>query len=106
MPADLIAWSPRTGLLAAWLGRSALLGDACGFRLDADGALPVHRTPLGWLHAGRQGVVIVNPAAAARELQDLGPLLAEDITHAAEIEALFASLIPAILTDIPEKAAA
>ena len=62
---DLIAWEPWTGKLASWCGTAACLGD-----LDdvfntgtyfAGGALRVHASPLEWLKAGREGIVILRP---------------------------------------------
>jgi hypothetical protein len=60
---DLIAWQPRTGQLASWRGQAFCLGDvddafnpAIYF---ASGVLRLHKTPLQWLLAGRDGIVIV-----------------------------------------------
>jgi hypothetical protein len=60
---DLIAWQPRTGQLATWCGVGFCLGNADnihnpGTYFDG-GSLHVHGTPLEWLRADRDGIVIV-----------------------------------------------
>jgi hypothetical protein len=61
---DIAAWQPRSGQVASWLGKAfcidqdQLTNPATYF---ADGALLVHRTPLEWLRAGRDGIVILRP---------------------------------------------
>lgn len=48
-----------------------------------EGMLAVHRTPLGWLKGGCQGVCILDHRVAPYALGEaLGPLLAEDEAHA------------------------
>ncbi|WP_392709858.1 hypothetical protein [Rhizobium ruizarguesonis] len=60
---DLVFWRPRTGELATWDGRAFALGEKAidqastycfGF------ALKIFESPLDWLRAGRDGVVILN----------------------------------------------
>jgi hypothetical protein len=94
---DLVGWLPRSGWLGTWLNRAALLGDPLGPRLDHAGALPVWRSPMNWLRAGREGVVILDPVRAAYRIHDAGPVLAEDPDHAAEIDRALNRLLPAIL---------
>ena len=70
---DLIAWSARTGELAAWRGVGWCLGateqiDSAASEIDG-GALRVHRTPLEWLLADRDGIVIIDPETAAAVLR-------------------------------------
>ena len=62
---DLVAWQPRTSAVASWRGQAFCLGDmesifnpATYFAADA---LRVHATPLDWLMADRDGIVIVRP---------------------------------------------
>ena len=75
-PADLISWTPTLNRMASLYGRAALLGEGELFvpRLDDERALMVHETPLQWLLAERQGVVIVDPRKAASILRDAEPL--------------------------------
>ncbi len=73
IPADIAAWSPRTGMVTTWLRRVAYLGDAFGPRLDADGALLVHATPLEWLKSDRDGIAVVDVDLAREQLRDAGP---------------------------------
>jgi hypothetical protein len=62
-PIDYVAWEPRLNRMASLWGRVALLGEDEIYapRLDPEQALEVFETPLQWLLAGRQGVVIVDP---------------------------------------------
>jgi hypothetical protein len=61
---DIAAWQPRSGQMASWFGRAFCIeqdqvsNPATYF---ADGALLVHATPLEWLRAGREGIVILRP---------------------------------------------
>jgi hypothetical protein len=79
--ADLVAWQPATGRLATRLGVAGLLGQRFAEDArDSIAARPVRvwRSPLTWLRAGRDGVVVVDPEQAAYLLADL-PLVPEDI---------------------------
>ena len=72
-PIDIVAF--RADRVATWLGRADMLGGEQAFfpRID-DVALDVHETVLGWLQAGRRGVVILNPTRAAHDLRLAGTL--------------------------------
>jgi hypothetical protein len=96
-PADPVAWSCRLGKVAAHFGAVAVLGadDILAPRLSAKAALPVHRTPLGWLRAGRAGIVILAECAAVA-LRDFGPFAAEDEAHGRELRRLFRRREPRI----------
>lgn len=106
---DLVAWCPSTGRLATWLGRAWALGEETIYqpRLTEHSALPVWRSPVGWLRAGRQGICLVRVKAAAHHLCDGGPLLAEDAAHGEELRQLLTRPAPRILIPNPklEKAA-
>jgi hypothetical protein len=103
-PVDLVAWTlkPRPRL-ASWLGSSVLGADSLDgvWRPAERQALPVWRSPLSWLRAHRDGVVIVNGAAAAVALSAAGgPFMAEDFDHAAELRRLLRPPEPSILTPL------
>lgn len=102
-PIDLVAWRPKAGTLATWLGRAALLGSPYAPRLRADRALPVWRSPLDWLKASRSGVCIVHQERSALLLEGLGPLLAEDVDHGMALSGSLAIPAPRIL--VPEEQA-
>jgi hypothetical protein len=71
---DLVAWSPRSSRIASRLRIAGLLGEgqAEGTAVNLAGTpLPVWRTPLHWLRAGRRGVVIVDRLRAAHLLGGL-----------------------------------
>lgn len=102
-PSDLVAWQPKQGRLASWLRRAVLLGNPFQPRLRADKALPVWRSPLGWMKASGDGICLVQAERAARALEGLGPLLAEDIEHGMALAECLAIPAPRIL--VPEEAA-
>jgi hypothetical protein len=64
-PVDLVAWATTPYRIASWFGATPFLGAESLFapRLGEVG-LNVFRTPLEWLKAERDGVVIVDPAEA------------------------------------------
>jgi hypothetical protein len=98
-PIDIVAWAPARSRLGSWLGRAWALGQEQVFRprLDPDGALPIWRDPLGWLRAGRRGLVLIDLIRAADELSFAGPLLAEDLDHAIELRDALSRPAPRIL---------
>jgi hypothetical protein len=96
---DFIAWAPQLGKLTTWLNRAWALGEEKinDPRLTDHGALPVHRTPVGWLKARREGICLVRPQAAAHWLCDAGPLLAEDKAHGDELDQILTRPAPRII---------
>ena len=99
---DIAAWQPARKWLGLWLGSGWALGQG-GIddpRLGAEGALPVWRSPLNWLRAGR------DPEAAASLLDGAGPLLAEDVAHARALRELLTRTGPRILLRAPSARAA
>lgn len=84
---DIVAWHPGTHELASWLGTTYAINWTQVFapNLDRD-PLPVWRDPLGWLAAGRDGIV---PVAMNRwrwsMLDHQSGLIAEDIAHGEEL---------------------
>jgi hypothetical protein len=89
--ADLVAWSPRVGGIASRLGVAAVLGQRQAEEARDDVTarpLRIWRNPLGWLKAGRNGVVIVDHLGAAHLLADL-PIAPEEDggRHARELRA-------------------
>jgi hypothetical protein len=96
---DVVAWAPKQKRLATWLSRAWALGEEQVFssRLTDHQALPVWRSPINWLRAGRKGVCLVRPEAAVHYLCDAGPLLAEDAIHGAELKQLLTRPAPRII---------
>jgi hypothetical protein len=87
---DLVAWSPRSGRIASRLGIVGLLGEGQAERAAANLAgvpLPIWRTPLDWLRAGRRGVVMVDRSCAAHLLGGL-PVCAADASLARDLRGL------------------
>jgi hypothetical protein len=77
---DLVAWAPKSGGIAAWLGVASMLGatNALAPRLG-DECLDVHLSPLEWLRADRAGVVIVDPLKARPILECASPIRAASV---------------------------
>ena len=87
---DLIAWQPLTGKLASWRGQAFCLGDlddvfnpATYFGGDS---LLVHETPLQWLQAAREGIVILRQDLVHAYLADRQRIVCSDAAHARQIE--------------------
>ena len=86
-PVDLVAWpARRPDKFAPAIGHAAGLGV---FRIRdpatyfGDEPLKVYRTPLAWLQASCDGVVILNSITAPSWLGEaLGAIAGEDINHA------------------------
>lgn len=57
-PDELVSWNPDTGLLSGWW----CLGDDLSGRdfMTDDWTLTIHATPLDWLRAGRDGIVVID----------------------------------------------
>jgi hypothetical protein len=96
--ADVVAWAPKSGRVASRLGISSMLGEEQAARASgASKPLLVWRDPVGWLRAGRRGVVIIEPEGAAVVLAGL-PITAEDEAHARHLRATLKVPAPRIGT--------
>jgi hypothetical protein len=75
---DLAAWGPPRPP-ALWIARGSMLGseNLFGFRMRE--GLEVHPTPLEWLRAGCQGVVMIEPQKCADLLRRAAPLQANSV---------------------------
>jgi hypothetical protein len=71
---DLCACSLTFDQFGVWQGKIVLLGEENIFAPRIARPLAVHSTPLEWLQANRDGVVIVDLPRARALLQDAGPL--------------------------------
>jgi hypothetical protein len=70
---DLIAWNPKRNLLATWGGVAFALREEAIWNPAScfmGSALRVHRTPLEWLVANRDGIVILQPRFTYAYLRD------------------------------------
>jgi hypothetical protein len=89
---DLIAWDPSTDNLASWHGNAFCLGDLDQIYNPATyfsgGYLRIHASPLEWLKANREGLVILRPDFAYAHLKFCQRLVCDDPTHAEEVERL------------------
>jgi hypothetical protein len=109
---DLIAWQPRTGALASWRGQAFCLGDVDDIfnpaTYFAGDALRIHATPLDWLLAGREGVVIVSPDTAFAYLANCQRIRCSNAAHAREVKHWLQPHKPTveILVEVEERAAA
>ena len=87
---DWVAWQPRTGALGCWRGVSfAINEDAIDNPATyfAGGTLKVHRTPLHWLKAGREGIVIVQHRYTYATLRLVRRLAFADAVFARQVRA-------------------
>jgi hypothetical protein len=85
---DIAAWQPKSGRIGLWLKRAFALGEEQIWpRFEGD-PLHVWRTPMKWLKAGRQGLVIVRREATFYALGNLPDIVAEDVKHGDELETL------------------
>jgi hypothetical protein len=108
---DIAAFQPRTGKLATWLGAGFAIGQDAIFNpatYFADGALLVHETPVQWLLADRDGIVIAQPDLAHAYLANLQRVVCSDTAHARQVERWLQSPRPTveILVEIPAEGAA
>lgn len=87
---DIVAWHPRTGRQAIWLGNGFALGERQINYPDPQAkGLLIHRSPMSWLRAGRSGIVILRDDFAAQLLARVPILIAEDSVHQRELQAFF-----------------
>ena len=59
-------------------------------------------TPLGWLRAGREGVVVIDPRGAAPPLRLEEPLVAELIEHGEKLRYMLKVRAPRIFVANPD----
>jgi len=86
---DLIAWNPKRNALATWRGAAFALGQDAIWNPASyfmDSALRVHRTPLEWLKADRDGIVIVQQDLTYAYLRNVRRLSFADPVHARHVE--------------------
>jgi hypothetical protein len=115
-PVDLVAWTrDHPDRVLRCLGAGVALGvdqiqnPASYF---AGKPLQIHRTPLAWLLAGCQGIVVLSADGVLDRLDRLPPrsepyrLLAEDLDHGVELRPLFAPLRPRVRLFVPQENAA
>ena len=86
---DIAAWEPKSGRLALWLNRAVALGEEqIWLPRIHDYPLRIWRTPMKWLAASREGLVIVRREAAFHSVGTLSSVVAEDVDHGIELETL------------------
>ncbi len=102
---DLIAWplnSPDQFATALASGEGCeLLGAWSACRTDRS-PLALHRTPLSWLKAGCEGVVLLKPGAGPWLRKAGGPYRCEDAEHAREVTEILGSSVTPYEIFIPQ----
>ncbi len=93
---DLVAWSPRGGWTAPWIGDAGLLGLQDLLSQRFVDPLRVCADFLSWLKGGRNGVLILDPREARRHLAGL-TLMADDLEHGAKLKRLLEGPAPRIV---------
>ncbi len=87
---DFVAWEPRTGNLGSWYGNAFCLGDQDDIfnpaTYFAGDALRLHETPLDWLLADRDGIVIVLPDLVPAYLADRQRVRCSNVAYARKVE--------------------
>jgi hypothetical protein len=97
-PADIAAWAPRSQRLGTWRGCAWAIGqETTWFERLSEPGVPVWRSPLDWLQAERNGLVLLRPKVAAEILCDAGPLLAMDVAHGVDLRSSLSRPGPRIL---------
>lgn len=108
---DLVAWQPHTGALASWRGQAFCLGDVDDIfnpaTYFAGNALRVHATPLDWLLADRDGIVIVRSDLVPAYLANCHRIRFSSKSHARQVEKWLKPREPMveILVEVEERAA-
>jgi hypothetical protein len=85
---DIAAWAPQSGRLASWRGVAFALGQDSIFNPASyftGSALRVHRTPLDWLKADRDGIVMVKPELTYAYLRNAQRLSFRDDSLARQV---------------------
>ena len=102
MPIDLVAWAPKTDMVATLYGRAVLLGEQNVFGPKLNGPLAIHRSVLGWLRAGRRGAVVLDRRRAWRVLDGI-PVIAEDVEHGLGLRKVLTAPSPSIMVTAVER---
>lgn len=86
---DIIAWPiTRPDKWARLTGKAVLLGEDALTRAVFDEPVKVWRTPLSWLVAGGDGLVVLDQDKAWRRLNGGPALVGEDLAHAKELRTI------------------
>ena len=93
---DIVAWEPRAGWVAPWLGEVPALGLQDLLAQRNGGPLRVHRGVLEWLRDGRNGLVILAPADCRRLLGNL-TVQADDVEHGTDLRRILTAPTPRIV---------
>lgn len=94
-PADLIAWplnSPDQFATALVCYEGAELLGAWSACRTNHSPLAIHRTPLAWLQANCEGIVLLKPGAEHWLRKAGGPFVCDDTEHASSIRELLGAL--------------
>jgi hypothetical protein len=86
---DIAAWRPCTRKLATWLGSGFAIGQEAIFNpatYFVGDALHVHETPLQWLKADREGIVILRPDLAPAYLSNCQRIRCSEAAYARLVE--------------------
>jgi hypothetical protein len=86
---DLVAWHAHTGKLASWRGTAFAIGQQAIFNpatYFGGGTLRVHRTPLEWLLADRDGIVIVKPELTYAYVRNLRRVSCADTAYLQQVK--------------------
>lgn len=82
---EMVAWSAREGWVASETGTLPLLGAEALCPLS-DAPVEVHADVLGWLRAGRRGVVVLDQRRAVPVLRECRSIVTYDLSFAEQLE--------------------
>lgn len=100
---DLCAFEPAGGRFGTALGRAITLDRDAGHVVAQGGWARIWRHPRSWLASTEPGIAILDRRRAWIALRDITRLLAEDETHAREIERLRHPVMPKAEILVPER---
>jgi hypothetical protein len=98
---DLAAWSGGEQKPALWCAHGSMLGAENLFRPRMTHGLLVHPSPMEWLRAACNGIVVIDEAKAAHLLRRAGPLQASSIAHGRHLAQITKVNPPRILVPSP-----
>jgi hypothetical protein len=94
---DIAAWDPVAKRISLWTGEGFALGERQIHHPNPlVRGLHVFGDPVGWLRAGRCGIVIIRTGFARAVLGDVPLLIAENEQHRAELQDLLGMTGPQI----------
>jgi hypothetical protein len=104
---DLIAWQPESGRIGSWCGVGFCIGAVDDIwnpgTYFGGTALRIHATPIEWLKANREGIVIVHPKLTHAYLANAPCVVLPDEVMAAQFSEAIKPPFPTVEIYIEKK---